>query len=280
MFCIKLLQNDVYKSAGDNDNLLWCCAVQKFGNLFVRQNNLLDFSRCKGCINCDARLWFAVELNKQFHFACLGCAFVTNGEFFHNDGRCVASLVPQFLGDVWRKWCQHLQQVVNCFAVKLRVLNLLTVVLGNGIYKFHHTSNCCVKGELGVVGINCLDCDVSNAVEFLFRWSKVVCCWVVAVSGKCKSFHAVQPLVERLDTIIAPWATFGVLEAKCKVATENVRAVVVYVFVGANNVAVRFTHTVAVRSQNYALVYKGLEWFVKVQVTHVTERLCDKARVK
>ena len=118
-FVFAILQNDVYKSAGDNDNLLWCCTIQKFRNLFVSQNNLLNLSRCKGCINCDACLWFAVELNKQFHFACLCCAFVTNGEFFHNDGCCVASLVPQFLGDVWRKWCQSFLTTITSSHITL-----------------------------------------------------------------------------------------------------------------------------------------------------------------
>ena len=85
------------------------------------------------------------------------------------------------------------------------------------------------------------------------------------------TFHAVEEFAYAVQSVFVPGSALDVAETEHQVHSENVGAELRDAVVGRYDVASRLGHLVAVRTEYGALVNKGQERFVEVEITHIPE---------
>ena len=103
---------------------------------------------------------------------------------------------------------------------------------------------------------------------------------LVAVYFEYQLFYAVHELCDRFDSVVVPGPALGIGESEHEVETECIGTVSLHIFVGGDDVAVRFAHAVSVGAQDDALVHEPFEGFGEVEVTHIAQGLRKEARIE
>ena len=284
MTLLRLADDKVYQTTFDDNALSYRLPFEKGSDFFARADKRLNFFVRKALRYHHLRLDLAVDLNGVFYFVFHKCAFVYQGIAFFKDGGLMSALFPKLFRKVGRKGRDHTDEVFRARFVERNVLVFyFRFIFLHCVDVFHQSCHRGVERERLDIAGDILQCVMLRVVEFLFRFRRFV-----RLLGICfqvdrfsyDTFDAVGEFRNRLDTVVVPRSAFGIAETEHQIQTEHIRAVFFDIGIGGNDVAVRFRHTVAVRSQDNALVNEAFEGLVKVDIAHIAQRFGNETRVQ
>ena len=156
---------------------------------------------------------------------------------------------PEFFRGMRRERSKQADEIFRAESLERFVLFGKRVVFYNRIHVFHQSRDGRIERKRFEIFRNAFYRIITGVVQLFFRRAERNGFFRRLELHRFfhETFHAFHETGDRFDSVVVPGAAFRIRKAEHKIKAEYVGSIFFHVFIGGNDVALRFGHAVAVR---------------------------------